>query len=111
MVVGPLNGWAHPRRAAHRERSPAVQRPDHHRARALRGPARCGPRAGAALVVPGDRLVRGGAFAWIGLLLAAGFTQAGAQERAALPNIADNSFLLEEAYNQEPGGVPHLNAV
>src|SRR5256885_8823346 len=66
--------------------------------------------AGAAFVVPGDRLVRGGAFGWIGLLLAAAFTQAGAQERAALPNIADNSFLLEEAYNQEPGVVQHISA-
>ena len=54
--------------------------------------------------------MRGGAFGWIGLLLAAAFTQAGAQARAALPNIADNSFLLEEAYNQEPGVVQHISA-
>src|SRR3989441_5375633 len=107
MVVGPLNGWAHPRRAAHRERSPAVQRPDHHRARALRGPARCGPRAGATPVVPGDRLVRGGPFAWIGLLLAAGFTQAGARARSALPHIADNSCLLVRASKPEPAGLPN----
>ncbi len=51
----------------------------------------------------------GRAFAWIGLLLAAA-AQASAQQRAALPNIADNSFLLEEAYNQEPGVVQHISA-
>jgi len=46
---------------------------------------------------------------WIGVLLAAASTQAGAQERAAPPPIADNSFLIEEAYNQEPGVVQHIS--
>lgn len=48
------------------------------------------------------------AFAWIGLLVAAA-AQASAQERAAPPSISDNSFLLEEAYNQEPGVVQHIS--
>ena len=34
-----------------------------------------------------------------------------AQEPAEAPGIADNSFLLEEAYNQEPGVVQHINAL
>ena len=34
-----------------------------------------------------------------------------AQEPAEAPAIADNSFLLEEAYNQEPGVVQHINAL
>jgi hypothetical protein len=47
----------------------------------------------------------------VGLGGAALFLTAGvalAQEPA--PAIADNSFLLEEAYNQEPGVVQHINA-
>src|SRR3989475_1505092 len=101
---------AHPRRAAHRERPPAIQRPHDHRAGALRGPARRGAGAGAAVVVPGDRLVRGRSSAWCGVLLAAAATHAGAQEPAAPPSISDNSFLIEEAYNQEPGVVQHISA-
>ncbi len=46
---------------------------------------------------------------WIGILLAAASTQAGAQQRAGPPPIADNSFLMEEAYNQEPGVVQHIS--
>jgi hypothetical protein len=47
---------------------------------------------------------------WLGVLLAAASTQAGAQQRAVPPAIADNSFLLEEAYNQEAGVVQHISA-
>ena len=47
---------------------------------------------------------------WIGILLAAASTQAGAQQRAGPPPISDNSFLMEEAYNQEPGVVQHISA-
>ena len=46
----------------------------------------------------------------LGLLLAAPATQTGAQVRAAAPSISDNSFLIEEAYNQEPGVVQHISA-
>jgi hypothetical protein len=49
----------------------------------------------------------------VGLAGAALFLTAGvalAQERAPAPAIADNSFLLEEAYNQEPGVVQHISA-
>ncbi len=35
---------------------------------------------------------------------------AAGQERKEAPAIADNSFLLEEAYNQEPGVVQHISA-
>jgi len=48
--------------------------------------------------------------AWFGVLLAAAATHAGAQEPAAPPSISDNSFLMEEAYNQEPGVVQHISA-
>ena len=41
------------------------------------------------------------------VLFAAAVRPAGAQEAAP---IADNSFLIEEAYNQEPGVVQHINA-
>lgn len=44
----------------------------------------------------------------LGVLLAAASTQAGAQQRAGPPPVADNSFLMEEAYNQEPGVVQHI---
>ena len=47
---------------------------------------------------------------WIGVLLAAASTHAGAQERVGPPPIADNSFLMEEAYNQERGVVQHISA-
>jgi len=47
---------------------------------------------------------------WLGVLLAAASTQAGAQQQAVPPAIADNSFLLEEAYNQEAGVVQHISA-
>ena len=36
---------------------------------------------------------------WLGVLLVAATTQAGAQRQAGPPAIADNSFLMEEAYN------------
>ena len=52
----------------------------------------------------------GRAAAWLGVLLAAAATHAGAQEPAAPPSISDNSFLMEEAYNQEPGVVQHISA-
>ena len=48
-------------------------------------------------------------WAWYGVVLAAAATGAHAQERAA-PSISDNSFLMEEAYNQEPGVVQHISA-
>lgn len=48
--------------------------------------------------------------AWMGVLLAAASKQAAGQEQAPPPAIADNSFLLEEAYNQEPGVVQHISA-
>jgi hypothetical protein len=35
---------------------------------------------------------------------------AGGEEPPALPPIRDNSFLLEEAYNQEPGVIQHISA-
>src|SRR5213592_1228277 len=48
----------------------------------------------------------GGAL-WIGLaLLAAGPSG----RRAVAQGIADNSFLMEEAYNQEAGVVQHISA-
>jgi hypothetical protein len=53
--------------------------------------------------------VNGRSPTWIGVLLAAASTQAGGQERAGPPAIADNSFLMEEAYNQEPGVVQHIS--
>src|SRR5205823_2325829 len=101
---------ADPRRAAHGERAPAVQRPHDHRAGALRGAPRGGAGAGAALVVPGDRRVSGRSSICLGALLAVASTQAGAQARAAPPSISDNSFLMEEAYNQERGVVQHISA-
>ena len=54
--------------------------------------------------------MRGPSSAWCGVLLAAAATHAGAQEPAAPPSISDNSFLMEEAYNQEPGVVQHISA-
>ncbi|MGH7568439.1 MAG: transporter [Gemmatimonadales bacterium] len=39
-----------------------------------------------------------------------GIGVAAGQERKDAPAIADNSFLLEEAYNQEPGVVQHISA-
>jgi len=54
--------------------------------------------------------VKGRSSAWFGVLLAAAATHAGAQEPAAPPSISDNSFLMEEAYNQEPGVVQHISA-
>ena len=54
--------------------------------------------------------MRGRSSAWCGVLLAAAATHAGAQEPAAPPSISDNSFLIEEAYNQEPGVVQHISA-
>ncbi len=54
--------------------------------------------------------MRGRSSAWCGVLLAAAATHAGAQEPAAPPSISDNSFLMEEAYNQEPGVVQHISA-
>ncbi len=46
----------------------------------------------------------------LGALLAVASTQAGAQAQSATPSISDNSFLMEEAYNQEPGVVQHISA-
>ena len=54
--------------------------------------------------------MKGRSSAWFGVLLAAAATHAGAQEPAAPPSISDNSFLMEEAYNQEPGVVQHISA-
>ena len=44
----------------------------------------------------------------LGLLRASG---AGAQDHAAAPSISDNSFLIEEAYNQEPHVVQHISGL
>ncbi len=49
-----------------------------------------------------------------GVLLAAvvaAATGAGAQVPASVPSISDNSFLMEEAYNQEPGVVQHISTL
>jgi len=54
--------------------------------------------------------VRGRSSICLGALLAVASTQAGAQAQAAPPSISDNSFLMEEAYNQEPGVVQHISA-
>ena len=51
----------------------------------------------------------GRSWAWYGVVLVAATTRARAQEPAA-PSISDNSFLMEEAYNQEPGVVQHISA-
>jgi hypothetical protein len=44
------------------------------------------------------------------ILLPLAAVPAPAQERAEPPRIADNSFLVEEAYNQETGVVQHIGA-
>ena len=44
----------------------------------------------------------------LGLLRASG---AVAQDPAAAPSISDNSFLIEEAYNQEPHVVQHISGL
>ena len=54
--------------------------------------------------------MRGRSSICLGALLAVVSTQAGAQAQAAPPSISDNSFLMEEAYNQEPGVVQHISA-
>src|SRR5216117_2077761 len=46
---------------------------------------------------------------YLGVLLAVASTPTGAQGQAAPPSISDNSFLMEEAYNQEPGVVQHIS--
>ena len=46
------------------------------------------------------------------VLMAAALLPAGAARargQAGMPAISDNSFLVEEAYNQEPGVVQHIN--
>jgi hypothetical protein len=53
--------------------------------------------------------VSGRSAIWLGVLLVAATTQAGAQRQAGPPAIADNSFLMEEAYNQEAGVVQHIS--
>ena len=55
--------------------------------------------------------MKGWSSAWFGVLLAAVATHAGAQQPAAPLSISDNSFLMEEAYNQEPGVVQHISAL
>src|SRR5712692_9117406 len=45
----------------------------------------------------------------LGVLLLVASHPAQAQQPSA-PGIADNSFLIEEAYNQEPGVVQHISA-
>ena len=47
---------------------------------------------------------------YLGVLLAVASTPTVAQGQAAPPSISDNSFLVEEAYNQEPGVVQHISA-
>jgi len=54
--------------------------------------------------------VSGRSYIWLGVLVAAAATQARAQEPTPPPSISDNSFLMEEAYNQEPGVVQHISA-
>ena len=49
-------------------------------------------------------------YVWLGVLVAAAATEVRAQEQKPLPSISDNSFLMEEAYNQEPGVVQHISA-
>ncbi len=44
------------------------------------------------------------------LFLALNCSFAGAEEQKGGSRIEDNSFLLEEAYNQEPGVIQHINA-
>ena len=44
------------------------------------------------------------------LFLALGTAAAAGQETEEPPGIQDNSFLMEEAYNQEPGIVQHINS-
>ena len=39
------------------------------------------------------------------------WTPAAAQQTTASPGIQDNSFLVEEAYNQERGMVQHINTL
>ncbi len=46
---------------------------------------------------------------WLGVLVAAASTPGGAQDPGGPPPIADNSFLMEEAYNQERGVVQHIS--
>ena len=46
---------------------------------------------------------------YLSVLLAVASTPTGAQGQAAPPSISDNSFLVEEAYNQEPGVVQHIS--
>jgi len=55
--------------------------------------------------------VSGRGSTFLGLLLAAAATPAGAQVQATVPSISDNSFLMEEAYNQERGVVQHISAL
>ncbi|HET7746135.1 MAG TPA: transporter, partial [Vicinamibacteria bacterium] len=45
----------------------------------------------------------------LALVLALAGTTALAQSPVEPPPIADNSFLLEEAYNQEPGVIQHIS--
>ncbi len=47
---------------------------------------------------------------YLSVLLAVASTPTVAQGQAAPPSISDNSFLVEEAYNQEPGVVQHISA-
>src|SRR5438874_11446028 len=48
---------------------------------------------------------------YLSVLLAVASTPTGAQGQAAPPSISDNSFLVEEAYNQEPGVVQHISTL
>src|SRR3972149_349427 len=43
-----------------------------------------------------------------GVVMALGFSVAWAAEKRPIDVIADNSFLIEEAYNQEPGVIQHI---
>jgi hypothetical protein len=47
--------------------------------------------------------------AWVvGIFFLVGFSVVGAAEKRPIDIIEDNSFLIEEAYNQEPGVVQHI---
>ncbi len=48
--------------------------------------------------------------AWAALVVALGPVAAAAQEGVEPEKIRDNLFLLEEAYNQEPGVIQHIQS-
>jgi len=57
-----------------------------------------------------SRVVRVAVVLGLAMLAAPPVARAQAAPPAPTPGISDNSFLLEEAYNQEPGVVQHISA-